>query len=97
MAFEVGRIVRAGDRIATLGAPPINGDWPPHLHLQIITDLLELDHDFPGVGRASQRALWLNLSPDPNVLLRVPADRFPHPTRTPLPPSLGAESELGAT
>jgi 4-aminobutyrate aminotransferase-like enzyme/Ser/Thr protein kinase RdoA (MazF antagonist) len=81
--LEVGRPVHAGEQIATLGAPPINGDWPPHLHLQIITDLLGLDHDFPGVARASQRALWLSLSPDPNVLLRIPADRFPPPAPDP--------------
>ena len=46
----------AGDKIATLGAADVNGGWTPHLHLQIITDLLGLGTDFPGVARPSQRA-----------------------------------------
>src|SRR5262249_47891235 len=35
-----GETVKRGQRIASVGAPPINGDWPPHLHFQLITDLL---------------------------------------------------------
>src|SRR5678815_4526780 len=33
--------------------------------------------DSPGVALASERALWTGLSPDPNLLLRIPKDRFP--------------------
>ncbi len=43
----------------------------------MILDLLEKDADFPGVALPSQRALWTSLSPDPNLLLGIPADRFP--------------------
>jgi 4-aminobutyrate aminotransferase-like enzyme/Ser/Thr protein kinase RdoA (MazF antagonist) len=80
--LEVGRRVEAGDRIATLGVPAVNGGWTPHLHLQIITDLLGLDTDFPGVARPTQRSVWRALCPDPNLLARVPADRFPAPAPT---------------
>ena len=31
---------RAGDGIARLGAPEVNGGWEPHLHLQLFTDLV---------------------------------------------------------
>jgi 4-aminobutyrate aminotransferase-like enzyme/Ser/Thr protein kinase RdoA (MazF antagonist) len=79
---RVGEAVTAGQRIARIGAPPVNGDWAPHLHFQLITDLLELDHDFPGVAYASQREVWKSLSPDPNVILGIPADRFPAPAPT---------------
>jgi 4-aminobutyrate aminotransferase-like enzyme/Ser/Thr protein kinase RdoA (MazF antagonist) len=75
--LEVGRRVEAGQAIARVGAPPANGDWPPHLHLQVILDLLEMDAGFPGVALPSQRAVWTSLSPDPNLLLRIPAARFP--------------------
>jgi 4-aminobutyrate aminotransferase-like enzyme/Ser/Thr protein kinase RdoA (MazF antagonist) len=75
--LTVGRPVARGEPFATLGAPPANGDWPPHLHFQLIVDLLELERDFPGVAYASSRAVWRSLSPDPNVILRIPADRFP--------------------
>jgi 4-aminobutyrate aminotransferase-like enzyme/Ser/Thr protein kinase RdoA (MazF antagonist) len=76
---QAGQRVTRGERIGSIGAPPINGDWPPHLHFQIITDLLDLDRDFPGVAYASQRAVWKSLSPDPNLILGIPADRFPAP------------------
>ncbi len=80
--LAVGKRVRAGDRIATLGAADVNGGWTPHLHLQIITDLLELDTDFPGVARPSQRSVWTSLCPDPNLIVRVPEDRFPRTQRS---------------
>jgi 4-aminobutyrate aminotransferase-like enzyme/Ser/Thr protein kinase RdoA (MazF antagonist) len=72
-----GDDVAKGQRIGSVGAPPINGDWPPHLHFQIITDLLDMNADFPGVGFASQRGVWRSLSPDPNAILGIPHDRFP--------------------
>ena len=68
----VGQSIRAGEAFATLGEPSENGGWTPHLHLQIITDLLELGTDFPGVARPSQRAVWRALCPDPNLLVRAP-------------------------
>jgi len=58
-----------GEGFARVGAPPTNGGWTPHLHFQVILDLLERGADFPGVAHASRRAVWTSLSPDPNVLL----------------------------
>lgn len=75
--LNVGQKVEAGQRIASIGAPPINGGWTPHLHFQIITDLLDADCDFPGVCRASEREVWRSFSPDPNLILGIPAERFP--------------------
>lgn len=77
-----GQPVERGQRIAAIGAPPGNGGWKPHLHFQIITDLLDLDCDFPGVAFASRREVWRSLSPDPNVITRIPAERFPAPAPT---------------
>jgi 4-aminobutyrate aminotransferase-like enzyme/murein DD-endopeptidase MepM/ murein hydrolase activator NlpD len=76
-----GQPVAVGRQIATLGKPDVNGGWTPHLHFQIITDLLGLGHDFPGVARASERDTWLSLCPDPNLLLGVQADHRPFPPR----------------
>ena len=78
--------IEAGQQIAAIGAPPENGDWPPHVHFQLITDLLDLNTDFPGVAYASQREVWLSLSPDPN---RV--------TRLPIPPAEPSKSETLAS
>lgn len=60
-----GQKINAGEQVATVGSPPGNGNWPPHLHFQLITDLLELGVDFPGVALKSQQDYWLALSPSP--------------------------------
>jgi 4-aminobutyrate aminotransferase-like enzyme len=73
----VGKPVKKGALIARIGAETINGGWPPHLHFQLITDLLERVGEFPGVARPSQRDIWLSLCPDPNLILGIPATCFP--------------------
>ena len=75
--LEIGQRIARGRRFASLGTPDENVGWTPHLHLQIITDLLGLGTDFPGVAPASQRSVWRSLSPDPNLIVGVPAERFP--------------------
>jgi 4-aminobutyrate aminotransferase-like enzyme/Ser/Thr protein kinase RdoA (MazF antagonist) len=75
--LNVGKRVERGKQFARVGSSQENGGWTPHVHFQIILDLLELGGDFPGVAYASQRAVWTNLSPDPNLLLGIPAERFP--------------------
>lgn len=63
--MAAGQSVAAGEQIATIGSPPTNGNWPPHLHFQLIKDLLDLGKDFPGVALQSQQEYWLALSPSP--------------------------------
>ena len=63
-----GAAVRRGQSICTIGDLDVNGGWPPHLHFQIITDLLDRDGEFPGVARSDQRATWKSLSPDPGLM-----------------------------
>src|SRR6266545_399049 len=75
--LSVGGPVAKGEKIASIGSPGENGGWTPHLHFQIITDLLDSDCDFPGVCRASRRDVWRSFSPDPNLILGIPEDRFP--------------------
>ncbi|MFC1515758.1 aminotransferase class III-fold pyridoxal phosphate-dependent enzyme [Thermodesulfobacteriota bacterium] len=72
-----GRSFEKGEHIGRIGSPDVNGGWTPHLHFQIITDLLEQGCDFPGVCRASQRHIWRSFSPDPNIVLNIPGHRFP--------------------
>lgn len=76
-SLRVGQRFEAGQLLGSVGAPPVNGGWSPHLHFQLITDLLDLDCDFPGVCRASEREIWREFSPDPNLILGIPAERFP--------------------
>jgi len=75
--------VRKGAKIAEIGPFPENGGWPPHLHFQIILDILGMEGDFPGVCRASERAVWKSLCPDPNLILGVPAAELADPWLAP--------------
>lgn len=77
---RVGQSVASGERIASIGDPSVNGGWPPHLHLQILLDDLELGTDFPGVSTPTQRAAFRSLCPDPNLVLRIPRNAFPEAT-----------------
>lgn len=77
--WEPGQNVAAGDLLAHIGDYPRNGNWIPHLHFQIIVDLLEQDN-FPGVCAHDLRRLYTALSPDPNLILRLPFDIAPRET-----------------
>ncbi len=79
-----GRPVRKGEAIAAVGPRPENGDWPPHLHFQIILDLMDGEGDFPGVCAASQRETWTSFCPDPNLVLGLPEEELAPPG---LPPA----------
>lgn len=72
-----GRLLNKGEVFARIGTLHENGGWPPHLHFQLILDLLERGAEFPGVARASERRVWIGLSPDPNLLLGIPAEKIP--------------------
>lgn len=77
VGLQPGTAVFAGQQIGTIGAPPVNGDWWPHVHMQLITDMLDVPLNFNGVALASQRAVWRSISPDPNLLVGVPQHVFP--------------------
>jgi 4-aminobutyrate aminotransferase-like enzyme/Ser/Thr protein kinase RdoA (MazF antagonist) len=83
-ALQTGQRVGGGQPFATIGDIHENGGWAPHLHFQVIVDLLDHRSDFPGVALASQCKVWTSLFPDPNLLLGIPLERFPE-----LEPSTG--------
>ena len=72
-----GKPIALGTPFCKIGNYPVNGGWPPHLHFQIITDLLDRTGEFPGVARPSQREVWLSISPDPNLIVGIPPESFP--------------------
>ncbi|MBF9140719.1 peptidoglycan DD-metalloendopeptidase family protein [Hymenobacter properus] len=69
-ALRAGQTIAQGEAFATVGPFPENGDWPPHLHFQLIADLRGHVGDFPGVARPSEREKWAALCPDPNLVLQ---------------------------
>ena len=68
---KVGDAIQKGQQIATLGLPPINGDYAPHLHLQIIIDMEGKFGDYPGVCSENKLTFYKENCPDPNWLLKI--------------------------
>jgi len=65
-----GQTLRAGEAFAEIGQSHENGGWTPHLHIQLIFDLLGLNEDFPGVAKPSHSAFWRAVCPNPAWLLK---------------------------
>lgn len=69
--LKAGDFVPAGKNIATLGAKEENGNWPPHLHFQIIKEMGDWKGDYPGVCKFSERDIYLANCPNPNFILDI--------------------------
>ncbi|WP_324677315.1 peptidoglycan DD-metalloendopeptidase family protein [Hymenobacter sp. GOD-10R] len=65
-----GQKLEKGAAFATVGPYPENGDWPPHLHFQVMADMQGRSGDFPGVALPSEQKQWAALCPDPNLILQ---------------------------
>lgn len=74
-----GISVKSGEFIGRVGDYPDNGGWPPHLHFQLIVDMLDKEGDFFGVAPPSKREIWKSISPDSNIILQIPESVFPMP------------------
>ena len=72
--LKTGDSIDAGQPIARIGTYPENGDWPPHLHFQIITDLMGFEGNFPGVALPRDRTVWASFCPNPNLILNLPLE-----------------------
>jgi 4-aminobutyrate aminotransferase-like enzyme/Ser/Thr protein kinase RdoA (MazF antagonist) len=70
-----GRHVQAGETVARLGRPDENGNWPPHLHFQVMTDLCGWTAaEIVGVVARSQWDVWSAVFPNPNLVLGLRVD-----------------------
>lgn len=54
-----------------MGEAAVNGDWPPHLHFQLILDMQGKRGDYPGVFKKNEREQWKRICPDPAPLLGI--------------------------
>ncbi|HUR66984.1 MAG TPA: peptidoglycan DD-metalloendopeptidase family protein [Chitinophagaceae bacterium] len=66
-----GQKINSGNVFAEFGIPAENGQWPPHLHFQIILEMNNREGDYPGVCKYSERENWLQNSPDPEIILQL--------------------------
>ena len=75
--LQTGAEITAGQHIADLGDWHENGGWAPHVHFQIMTDMLDqTGGNFYGVGHSSLWDVWQAICPDPNLILRLPDSAF---------------------
>lgn len=69
--LQVGQEIPKGKAFAKIGAIEHNGNWPPHLHFQLMLDMLGKSGDFPGVAFPNERKLFLSLCPDPQSITGI--------------------------
>ena len=70
--LQKGQNIRVGDPFAWIGEESENGNWPPHLHFQIIVEALTEENDYPGVSTMANLKYYRVACPDPNIILQFP-------------------------
>jgi murein DD-endopeptidase MepM/ murein hydrolase activator NlpD len=66
-----GQTITKGEWIAAFGVPAENGQWPPHLHFQLIIDMQGMKGDYPGVCKYSEREKYLENCPNADLILEM--------------------------
>lgn len=78
-SLSAGDLIEAGQVIAETGTIAENGGWSPHVHFQVITDLLGETGNFHGAGEPGKMEVWREICPDPNLILGLAPESFYHP------------------
>ena len=65
--LEKGILIKKGTPFTAMGNRNENGGWVPHLHFQIIQDMMNKEGDFPGVTSENDLTFFSKNCPDPNV------------------------------
>lgn len=68
-SLEVGQLFDKGDILAELGTAEVNGDYSPHLHFQVITDMGDYWGDFPGVCSQEELEKFKDICPNPRIFV----------------------------
>ncbi len=69
--LKEGMRIEQGKQIGRFGSYSENGEWPSHLHFEIISDMLGKKGDFPGVAIGLEKKYYLTLCPNPNLILKI--------------------------
>ncbi|PVW17335.1 aminotransferase class III-fold pyridoxal phosphate-dependent enzyme [Marixanthomonas spongiae] len=65
---KIGQEVKQGELIGYIGDASENGIWTPHLHFQVMLDLLGNTENFPGVAFPSEQQVWKSICQNPGLL-----------------------------
>lgn len=71
LSLKQGSYINRGEAFAHFGKPEENGQWPPHLHFQLIVDLGMYEGDYPGVCALSEKEKYLKNCPDPDLIANL--------------------------
>lgn len=63
--LKTGAILKQGERFASLGDRHENGNWPPHLHFQLILDMGSYQGDYPATCCDHNLEQYKKNCPDP--------------------------------
>lgn len=69
--IQKGMRLKSGAYLASVGNKQINGGWPPHLHLQLISDMADWEGDYPGVAAENEIDYYQSTCPDPMLILTM--------------------------
>lgn len=69
--LQEGQFIPKGVEFAHFGKPLENGQWPPHLHFQVIHNMNDKKGDYRGVCEYSKRESYLQNCPDPDSILQM--------------------------
>ena len=67
----VGQEIKQGESFAKIGTVEVNGDYPPHLHFQIIKEIQDYEGDYPGVSNQLDLGFFKVNCPDPKLILQL--------------------------
>ena len=71
----IGGVMEQGATLGVLGVPAENGNWPPHVHMQLMTALcFDRAEAIIGLSRREQWDFWESIFPNPNGILGLPID-----------------------
>ena len=70
-ALRTGQFISRGEPFAHFGPPAENGNWPAHLHFQVIADMGHYEGDYPGVCKLSEVQKYVQNCPNPDLLLNL--------------------------
>lgn len=70
-----GKHIKKGECFAYVGNEQENGHWVPHLHFQVITNLLGETKNYNGVAFPSEIEIWKKRCPNPDFLFKESLSR----------------------
>lgn len=71
LPLKEGKYISRGEVIGHFGESKENGNWPPHLHMQIIEDMRIMRGDYPGVSSQAEKEKYLANCPDPDLIVQM--------------------------